>query len=138
MQPQIVQSHHPDRCFWEMVDSDLRIVACTLDVLPQWEKEQFYRELPQADISSLTFFYVPAVDVVVLNKNHHDADIYEILVTKYLSCGIKKRGQIKSLIKPEVIGEAFALLDYIIEIRRTNDGKRTEVRDSGNPDRISG
>lgn len=127
MQPQIVQSHHPDRCFWEMVDSDLRIVACTLDALPKWAEEQFYRELPQADISGLTFFYVPAVDVVVLNRNHHAADIYEILVTNYLSCGVNKRGQIKSLIKPEVIGEAFDLLDYIIETRRANCGNRTEM-----------
>ena len=122
---------------WEVVDSDLGVVSSTLDGLPQWVKDQFLQDTPHDDIRYLTFFYVPNVDFVVLNKEHHDAEIYELLVTNYLASNDKFREKLKSCIEPDNRGTLFELLDYIIE-KRNENGKRTEKRNTGNPHRISG
>lgn len=105
---------------WQVVDADLKVLSSTVDGIPQWVKEQFLTDTPYDDIKSLTFFYSPKVDAIVLNREHHNADFYEILVTTYLGSEEETRNRIKEEIPQDTIGTAFDLLDFIVKERGQN------------------
>lgn len=132
MQEQIMKTSIPPHKWMgsmEMVNARLNIVSVLVDDIPEWTKEEFLRDTPYDDINTLTFYYHPGADVVVLNRSHNAYDLYAILTTTYLDTSAYNRKRIREEIPKESIGTALDLLDQIIA-RRKNVGFK--MRDSGN------
>lgn len=102
---------------WEMVDAELRVLSSPISGLPQWVKDDFLRDTPYDDIRSLTFFYSPKTDAVVLNRDHKNADLYELLVTTYLGIGEEQRRRLREEVPGDLMETALGLLDHVIEER---------------------
>ncbi len=118
MQQALKESLPPSQGELKMVDADLNVVSIATDDIPDWIKEQFLADTPNDSISQLTFFYHPNADVVVLNRDHKDADFYELLVTTYLDTTDAVRQKLKQQIPKEIVFTAFDLLDRIVAERR--------------------
>lgn len=103
----------------QMVDAGLGVVSIEAEDVPEWVKDQFLTDTPYDNINSLTFFYLQGADLVVLNRSHRDADIYELLVTAYLEADEGRRKELKERVPVDVIGSAIRLLDFIIEKRKS-------------------
>lgn len=121
---------------WVTVDADLGIVASALTGFPQWVKDLFARDTPD-DIESLTFFYHPGLDLIILNKDHYNADFYKLLVTHYLAFSEENRKRVKEEVPVDVIGTALDLLDFVIKERDRING-RFKVSHRENVDCIPG
>ena len=121
---------------WVMVDADLGVVASALTGFPRWVKELFAKDTSD-DIESLAFFYHPGLDLIILNKDHFNADFYELLVTHYLAFDEENRKRVKEEVPVDVIGTALDLLDFVIKERDRING-RFKVPHRENADCVSG
>lgn len=102
----------------QMIDVSINVLSLPLADTPQWIKDHFVEETEYDDVRSMTFFYHPGADAVVLIRDHPHADIYELLVTTYLSVDDSTRDDLKKKIPLDVVGSAVNLLDQVLERRK--------------------
>lgn len=119
MQQALKKSIPPLQGKLQLVNADLNVVSISADDIPDWIKTNFPRDTSYEDIRHLTFFYHPEADTVVLNREHADADFYELLVTEYLKANDDQRQELKQVAPMDVIGTSFDLLDFVVAERRT-------------------
>lgn len=105
-----------------MIDADHMVLSIRICDIPDWIKDQFVRDTPFDSIDSLTFFYHPGADAIVLNRDHKCADLYELLVVSYMTATDKKRRKLKRMLPADLIGTSLDLLDYVIDQRRCKNG----------------
>lgn len=72
-----------------------------------------------------------------MNKDHFNADFYELLVTHYLAFDEENRKRVKEEVPVDVIGTALDLLDFVIKERDRING-RFKVPHCENADCVSG
>ena len=103
---------------WEMVDAELTVVSTGIAGIPRWVKARFLSDMPCDSIEELTFFYHQGADAVVLNRDHKNANFYELLVTSYLGTTDEGREELKEKAPVDAIGTALDLLGQIIKYRK--------------------
>lgn len=115
-------------CSLEVVDAKQNIVSIQEEEIPEWTKQEFLEKTSYSDIHTLIFYYMPEVDLIVLNRSHMAYELYECLIPVYLASSEEDRRLIRQEIPKESIGTSPELLDQIYE-RRIN--ARHQMRDSG-------
>ncbi len=68
------------------------------------------------NLETLTMFYDPVMDEVVLNSSHEHYNICQMLIERYLIADESHREKAKDKLK--IFKEEIALLDEVIEIRQ--------------------
>ncbi|WP_313132796.1 hypothetical protein [Anaerocolumna sp.] len=79
------------------------------------------------DLKTLSMFYDPADDQVILNSDHENYEIYNMLAASYLTADCDKRERLKTKIKSR-FPEEIDLLEKVIQIRLK--------KELNNPERI--
>lgn len=106
---------------YEVINEKLKLEACgigdlTLDtvsgMLKQWNDG--------SSISTLTVFYVPARDTVVINRDHANYDTYRAFTERYLSSNERIRRKISEKYGNDksAIAEIIRVLDGAIRHRK--------------------
>lgn len=107
---------------YEVINKELKLESCgigdlTLDtvsgMLKQWDDG--------SNISTLTVFYVPARDTVVINRDHAKYDTYRTFTEVYLECDEHARQKIKKRYENKEssgISEIIGVLDGAIKHRK--------------------
>jgi len=116
---------------YKIIDEDLRIRSCSIDDLDQETKDLFVKQFNGDRIETLTFFYDQRNDILILNHDSKDYDLFELTVTTYLEAKEETRKYIKESAKELVSGngyeESFSLLDNIVMKReRLNENKKAK------------
>ncbi len=79
------------------------------------------------DLKTLSMFYDPADDQVILNSDHENYEIYNMLAASYLTADCDKRERFKAKIQSR-FPEEIDLLEKVIQIRLK--------KELNNPERI--
>lgn len=104
----------------EVINEELKLESCsigdlTLDMvngmLESWNDG--------SSISTLTLFYLPERDVIVLNRDHKEYDMYRKFTEAYLRCGERERDKARIAAK-NIVGmeEVVNVLDIVIAYRK--------------------
>ena len=104
----------------EVINKELKLEACsvgdlTLDmvnsILKSWNDG--------SSISTLTLFYLPERDAVILNRDHKEYATYREFTEAYLRCGEQEREKVKTAFKNKVgMEEVVTVLDTVITYRK--------------------
>lgn len=118
---------------YETINQELNIVSCRLadlkigqvqNMLSQWEEG--------ARIGSLTLFFEPEKDRVVLNADHQDYFLNREFVEAYLSADEESRNHLKNRI-PEALKENVLVLDNCIRKREVHKEIDRAIRGAISP-----
>lgn len=101
----------------KIVNEELRIQSCGIEDLSEEKKELFVKQFNGDSISTLTLFYDSDYDLVVLNHDNMDYDLYELVAVSYLEADSKKKKYIKEK-SNDLLSETFQVLDGVIEYRK--------------------
>lgn len=109
---------------YEVINEELKLEACgigdlTMDVvsgmLRQWDDGSC--------ISTLTLFYLPKRDTVVLNRDNKGYETYREFAEAYLMCEEQKREEIRSKFQNDEknsMREEINVLDSVLDYRRNS------------------
>ena len=107
---------------YEVINKELKLESCgigdlTMDVvsgmLKQWDDG--------SSISTLTLFYLPKRDTIVLNRDNKGYETYREFAEVYLMCEEQEREEIKSKFKNDEkngMREVINVLDGVLNHRR--------------------
>lgn len=103
---------------YEVVNEKLGLMSCRLGDLTAKQVASFLAQWEEgAAISSLTLFYDPESQKVILNKDNPNYKTYLALTEKYLAASPEKRKELAGKLKSEGQKEAVRVLDSAIERR---------------------
>ena len=107
---------------YEVINKELKLESCgigdlTMDVvsgmLKQWDDG--------SSISTLTLFYLPKTDTIVLNRDNKNYDTYREFAEMYLKCDEQERKEIRTKIDSSekmAMKEELRILDAAINHRK--------------------
>lgn len=107
---------------YEVINEELKLKSCsigdlTMDVvsgmLKQWDDG--------SSISTLTLFYLPKTDTIVLNCDNKNYDTYREFAESYLTCDEQEREEIRTKInsgEKKTMKEELRVLDNAIKHRK--------------------
>lgn len=104
---------------YRVVDEVLNIQSCSISDLSQATKKEFERQFNGGNVETLTLFYDKNNDVVVLNQDNKNYEIYELTAKAYLGVPDKTRKEIRNRAEEidKRFSETFDILDEVIKSR---------------------
>lgn len=94
-----------------MINEELRIAACSINEIPEE-----YAETTKP-LETLTMYYDPRLDIVVVNLDNEYYDLYKKLCIAYLESDYRTRSDLRNMLKSDDALGRIKLLDDIIALR---------------------
>lgn len=108
---------------YKMINEELRIAACSINEIPEEYAEKM------KPLETLTIFYDPRFDIVVVNLDNEYYDLYKKLCIAYLESDYTTRSNVKNMLKNVNSLGVIKLLDDIIALReRKREEEYKELR----------
>ncbi|HHV09762.1 MAG TPA: hypothetical protein GXX75_05745 [Clostridiales bacterium] len=98
---------------YSIVNEELRIQSCSIEDLVDKEIE---------DPATVSLFYDPSEDMLILNSNREDADVYLMISRIYLKADKSRRPEIRKDVESTMksLSTTLDLLDKVIWMREQN------------------
>ncbi|MDF2537708.1 MAG: hypothetical protein K0S76_729 [Herbinix sp.] len=98
------------------INEELRIQSCKIEDLTQEQKDRFEESFQGDSITTLTVFYDPVSDTVILNHDNANYDLYLAAAETFLTVDAKQRKYILENI-PESCKETMTFLNNVAKRR---------------------
>ena len=96
---------------YKMINEELRIAACRINEIPRELVEEI------KPLETLTMYYDPSCDIVVVNQDNVNYELYKKLCIVYLDASYSVRSKLKCKFKSLDTLGCVKLLDDIIDLR---------------------
>lgn len=105
---------------YKLIDEAINLWSCSIADLAAEEVAACLKQWEQgAKIGSLTAFYMPGKDMVVINRDHADYDSLVMLCEKWLNATQEVRDRRRPEFQTQMVKDVVKMLDGAIE-RREN------------------
>jgi len=102
---------------YEMINGQLGIASCRIADITGKQAAAMLKQFGDSPLSSITMFYEPEDDIVVLNRDHKGYELYRKFVEGYLSTDEAIRLKVREKDSSEPMKEIITVLDEVISRR---------------------
>lgn len=99
------------------INQELRIMSCNLEDLSEGVKKSFEEQFKGVPIETLTLFYEPVTDAVILNRDNQYCDLYKTIALEYLQIDCDRRAAALEEQPGDTLKETMDLLEHVARRR---------------------
>lgn len=101
---------------YQVINEQLGIQSCDIEDLSEETKAEYAKNYENEKIETLTMIYNPTTDILTLNHNHKDFELFKLVAETYLDVSEEERRILRENI-PDSISETIQMLDKVLKMR---------------------